>query len=372
MIHEVSFIFGGVSAEYDSSISSLENSLNTYLDIPRSERPFRIKNIYYISRDSGLVRTFPFSESFAVSDLTDTSSGARITDERALVTVLHEIALRKEYVVNLLHGQFGEDGGIQTLAALLGLKGTFGDPQVASLTMNKYAMSSFVSSLLPSDIVKVPRTRLVKANDKLDEAQISNSFRGPIVVKPNSLGSSLLTEVFHEPETSAREVVALVNEILTKDSAALLQEYVRGQEYSCGCLIESVNVTPLPVMAIKTDREFFGSMEKSHKDMFEIEAVDDHNGLVSDRIKSATRIIASAIDLCNFARFDFMVTHRFEIVFLECNYIPGIGKDSIFPAMLEKHGMTVIDLIHWVISNSKPYARKTQLVRANMDVRSLS
>ncbi|TIO79465.1 D-alanine--D-alanine ligase [Mesorhizobium sp.] len=367
---EVSFIFGGISTEYESSISSLENVISSYVDIPNVKRPFDVKNIHHLSREDGLVRTFPFSESLTSSDLNNVSSGTRVTRERSLVNALHEIALRKEYVVNLLHGQFGEDGGIQTLAALLGLKGTFGDPQVASLTMNKYAMSSFVSSLLPSDIIRVPKTRLVKANDKLDEAKIANSFRGPIVVKPNSLGSSLFTEVFREPATSGREVIKLVNKILEKDSAALLQEYIRGHEYSCGCITDSVNVIPLPVMEVKTDRQFFGWREKSRKDMFDLEAADDHNNSISDRIKSAARIIASAIDIYNIIRFDFIVTSRSEIVFLECNYIPGMGSESIFPAMLEKHGMTVIDLIHWVILHSKPYIRKSHLVRGKIDVQS--
>ncbi|TIT97816.1 MAG: D-alanine--D-alanine ligase [Mesorhizobium sp.] len=364
---EVSFIFGGMSTEYDSSVSSLEHVISTYLGIPNNERPFDVKNIHHLSRKDGLVRTFPFSETFTISDLHHVISDIGIAHGRTLVNALDEIASCNEYVVNLLHGQFGEDGGIQTLAALLGLKGTFGDPQVASLTMNKYAMSSFVSSLLPSDIVAVPKTRLITAKDKLDGAQIANSFRGPIVVKPNSLGSSLLTEVFHEPATSGVEVVALISEILENDSAALLQEFVRGEEYSCGCMIDSSNVTPLPVMKINTDRGFFGWKEKSRKDMFDLEAVDDHNDSISAGIKSAARIIASAIELYNIVRFDFIVTPRSQIVFLECNYIPGMGSESIFPAMLEKHGMTVTDLIHWVVLHSKLYTRKSHLVRSKTD-----
>ncbi|TIX22335.1 MAG: D-alanine--D-alanine ligase, partial [Mesorhizobium sp.] len=109
------------------------------------------------------------------------------------------IGQRKEYVVNLLHGQFGEDGGVQTIAALSGLNGTFGDPQVASLTMNKYAMSSFVSSLLPTEVVRIPETKLVNSRN-LDRAiQIAHSFQGPVVVKPNSLGLSLFTALFPDP-----------------------------------------------------------------------------------------------------------------------------------------------------------------------------
>ncbi|TIL86229.1 MAG: hypothetical protein E5Y73_27705 [Mesorhizobium sp.] len=120
--------------------------------------------------------------------------------------------------MNLWHGQFGEDGGVQTLAALLGLRGTLRDPHVASLTMNKYAMSSFVSSLLPNEIVKVPKTKIIKSQNMIDEMQIAKSQQGQIVVKPNSLGSSLFTECFHDPALSEADI-----------DSALLQEFIPGR-----------------------------------------------------------------------------------------------------------------------------------------------
>ncbi|TIP39116.1 D-alanine--D-alanine ligase [Mesorhizobium sp.] len=354
---EVSFIFGGISSEYDSSVSSFKHVIATYLGLPQTERPFKVKNIHHVSKN-GLVRTLRFRESFSISDLHNVIYGTSELHEIGLINAICEIDSRKEFVVNLLHGQFGEDGGMQTLAALLGLKGTFGDPQVASLTMNKYAMSSFVSSLLPKTVVTVPKTILITPSDKLDASKVASSFRGPIVVKPNSLGSSLLTEVFHQPATSAVEIVSLVNEILQENPGALLQEFVFGREYSCGCIVDKDNVITLPVMEIKTTRGFFGRNEKFQKDMFNLEAVDGHNNPTAGRIKSASRIIASAVGLYNMARFDFIVTPRSEIAFLECNYIPGMAGKSVFTAMLEHHGMTVVGLIDWVMSNSKQYARK--------------
>ncbi|RWF05575.1 MAG: D-alanine--D-alanine ligase [Mesorhizobium sp.] len=365
---EVSFIFGGISMEYDSSVSSLENIISTYLSLSKDQRPFDVRNIHHVSNDNGVVSTVPFNDNLESPYIQHFLSGNGIIHKRPLVQALDEMAFRKEYIVNLLHGQFGEDGGIQTLAALLGLKGTFGDPQVASLTMNKYAMSSFVSSLLPGDIAMVPKTRLIRPTDRLDEDQITRSFQRPIVVKPNSLGSSLLTERFHEPAASVAKIIALINEILEKDSSALVQEFVPGREYSCGCLIGIDNIIPLPVAEIKTEKGFFGRNEKSHRSKVDIRLGEDDNTSISDRVKSVTKIIAAAMNLCNTARFDFISTHRSEIVFLECNYIPGMGRGSIFPAMLERSGMSVIDMIYWVVSNSKPYARKRHLVDNKMDI----
>lgn len=358
---KVSFIFGGNSTEYDASISSLTHIIYTYLSISKEERPFSVKHLYHISRDDGLLRTIPLHSAFTVSELKDCMSAIGVFPGHRLPAILDTIASRNEYIVNLLHGQFGEDGGAQTLAALSGLRGTFGDPHVASLTMNKYAMASFVSSLLPADVVRVPKTMAIKPKYIDNAIQFTKSIQGPIVVKPNSLGSSLFTKVFHEPVTSEADIVALIKRIFNYDGTALLQEFISGDEYSCGCLVDASGVTPLPVVKIETDRHFFGHDEK-HSRGLAVEKIVDGRDAISDRLKSITRIIASSMDLYNMARFDFRIAEKLEIYFLECNYIPGLMKNSIFPKMLNSNGMTVIDLISWIASNSNSFSNKNRCV----------
>ncbi|ESY46348.1 hypothetical protein X744_29735 [Mesorhizobium sp. LNJC372A00] len=269
---------------------------------------------------------------------------------------------RKEYVVNLLHGQFGEDGGVQTIAALSGLKGTFGDPQVASLTMNKYAMSSFVSSLLPPEVVRMPKTALINCRNLDGAIQIAHSFRGPVVVKPNSLGLSLFTALFPNPAGCEANIIDLIQTILKYDTAALLQEFIDGDEYSCGCIVGWCDVTPLPVAKIETESRFFGPIEKNDGNLVEKTIVDGKD-IVSQRIKHITRKIASSIELLNFSRFDFRVDSDSNIFFLECNYIPGLAKGSIFEMVLQSHGMTVVELIASIASHSRPYTMKDHIVK---------
>ncbi|MER9538970.1 D-alanine--D-alanine ligase [Mesorhizobium sp. M0586] len=362
MLPEVSFIFGGISTECDSSISSLEHIISSYLTTPDAERPFSVKHLYHLSPEDCLVRTIQVPSALTSSDMRAYISDTGARRGRTLICALDEIQSRKEYVVNLLHGQFGEDGGVQTLAALLGLRGTFGDPYVASLTMNKYAMSSFVSSLLPNEVVKVPRTRLIKSQNMIDEMQIAKSLQGPIVVKPNSLGSSLFTDLFQDTALSEPEIVALLHAIFEYDSSALLQEFIPGSEYSCGCMIDSLGVTVLPVIKIETERRFFGRNEKCSGDLVRLKIVDCGDA-ISGRIKSIVSRIATSIDLYNFARFDFIVDDSAGIWFLECNYIPGLGRGNIFPTMLESHGMTVIELISFLLSKSSQFKRKDHRIR---------
>ncbi|TIL86228.1 MAG: hypothetical protein E5Y73_27700 [Mesorhizobium sp.] len=127
-------------------------------------------------------------------------------------------------------------------------------------------------------------------------------------------------------------------------------------------MIDSLGVTVLPVIKIETERSFFGRNEKCSGDLVRLKIVDCGD-IISKRIKSIVSSIATYVDLYNIARFDFRVDDSTEIWFLECNYIPGPGKGNIFPTMLESHGMTVIDLISFLLSKSRQFKRKDHLIR---------
>ncbi|MER8665546.1 D-alanine--D-alanine ligase [Mesorhizobium sp. M1148] len=357
---QVSFIFGGISTEYDSSVSSLRNIISSYLELPVNRRPFGVKNIYHLNRENGLIRTIPLtgvSEAQNIDAYIESNVAAL---GGPLLSTIGSVDPCKEYLVNLLHGQFGEDGGIQWLAALLGLKGTFGDPHVASLTMNKHAMSLFVSSQLPPDIVRIPKTRLIKPKTVEHEIPIANSMQGPVVVKPNSLGSSILTEVFDDPVARQDDMLEIISEILRYDRAALLQEYIPGYEYSCGCIVNASGITLLPVVEIQTQRRFFGSKEKNCSDLYGLRVVDDSDP-ISVKVKDITNKIAGAVDLYNIARFDFRVNDESEVYFLECNYLPGLGTGGIFPTMLQSAGMTVIDMIAYILNSPNLFGAKDHI-----------
>lgn len=358
---DVSLIFGGPSSEYEASVSSLSNIISSYIATPVEDRPFALKHIYYISPHDGLVRTATFPDSLNPPELKTYISEIFLLKGEGLYAAFDIMATRREYVVNLLHGQFGEDGGVQTLAALSGLIGTFGDPYVASLTMNKFAMSSFVSALFSAEIVRVPKTHLIKPQQMQDAIRISSSFRLPIVVKPNSLGSSQFTALFQDALASKEKIIDLLGRIFEYDSTALMQEFIPGSEYSCGCVVSSSEVIALPVVKIENPSNFFGPHEK-RTITAQQKTVLDRDDPIGEIVKSISTMIASAVGIRNIARFDYRITDQSEVYFLECNYIPALGSDSIFNQMLHHHGMTVIDLISFTALNSKSYARKAHLI----------
>ncbi|MDX1195587.1 D-alanine--D-alanine ligase [Sinorhizobium medicae] len=356
MTLEISFIFGGISTEYDGSVTSFANIISSYLALPHAERPFSVRHLYHISRVDGLVRTIPFNSISTIADLEPYISETSTIPGRTLISTFDAIQSRNEYVVNLLHGQFGEDGGIQTLAIISGVVGSFGDPHVASLTMNKYAMSAFVSSLLPAEMVRVPKTTLITPRNVDQSINIAMSLDRPFVVKPNSLGSSLFTQLFYDPPSSEQEIDTLLRTIFIHDTAAVLQDFISGDEYTCGCLITSSEIIPLPIVKLEANNDFCGRDQKYSSNVAK-KTVVNVNDDISRRIQNITTSIASSIDLYNMARFDFRVSANEEIWFLECNYVPGTAKDGSFEKMLNSYGMTVVDLVSWITSESKTFKK---------------
>ncbi|MDX8455302.1 ATP-grasp domain-containing protein [Mesorhizobium sp. VK9D] len=357
----MSFLFGGISVEYDGSVSSLTHIISSYLALNDLERPFIAKNLYHLSRDDGLVRTIPLHDAFTIADLQSFIFDHKEHIGHPLISALDSNVCRGEYIVNLLHGQFGEDGGAQTLATLLGLRGTFGDPNVASLTMDKYAMSAFVSSHFTGEGLKVPITKFLPERNGDNWRPFARAIKGPIVVKPNSLGSSLFAKLFDNATDSEAEIDALLRTIFRYDSAALIQEFVPGDEYTCGCILSASEVIPLPVVKIDADMQFFGRDQK-YSGKIARKCIVRSEDALSKRLQAIAKSLASSLPFYNMVRFDFRVCDNCDVWFLECNYIPGLDKDGSFDRMLGHFGMSVVDLISWIAVNATPFAKKDHYI----------
>ncbi|PDT80893.1 D-alanine--D-alanine ligase [Sinorhizobium sp. BJ1] len=355
----ISILAGGLSAEYEGSISSLMNVLSKYWEYPPALRPFDIKNIYHVSRKTGDVQVIALHENSSIVDVKRQLSGCDDLPGRPLTEVLQ--SAKEEYLINLLHGQFGEDGGVQALADLLKLNGTFGDPCVAALTMNKYAMSSFVSSALPASVVKIPQMQLLRPRSSTAAVEAAKASDRPIVIKPNSLGSSLCTRLFPSPEASKTEISGLLATIFERDSAALVQEFIPGDDYSCGLFMVHAEPIILPVVRIEASGNFLGYEEKKFTSKNRKVVLKDADS-ISLRIKSVTRSILEFVDVYATARFDFRVCPDGEIWFLECNYVPGLAEDSIFQAMLKGYGISVIDMLSQLCAAAPKYNRKPHII----------
>lgn len=328
MPRPLALLIGGRSTEHDASLHSYRHVL---AEVGADER-FTLETVVHLGRDGGarIFRDAPWPV-----DEADLLAGPEIPT----IEAVRYLGGGDAFVFSLLHGTEGEDGCWQGVAEVLGVHGSFGPVLGSALGMDKYLQSIIAASVTVD--VRCPATTVVRQGDVeagIDRAQATLCDRA-VVVKPNKMGASLLTvKLTAWDNTDLMKAVSAIHEF---DTEALVQEFVHGDEYSCGVLQEHGHPVALPVLRIETDGNFFGHTEKHGHGLAGVR-VDTSS--VARRIQRVSELLFRELKLFVWSRFDFIVAED-RLHFLEANTIPGLMSGSLFPAMLRAGGRSVCDLI---------------------------
>ncbi|WP_436318855.1 ATP-grasp domain-containing protein [Streptomyces griseofuscus] len=153
------------------------------------------------------------------------------------------------------------------------------------------------------------------------------------------MGASLLTTLLEDPSEQA--LAEAVAEVAPYDDQVLVQEFIRGREYSCSVYREHGQLVDLPVAEVVT-QGFFGHEEKHAKGRARVELCADDP--MTKTLRDYAHSVFEATDVATFARCDFLVRDG-ETYFLEINTLPGLMSGSIFPKALAATGRTLTDLV---------------------------
>ena len=318
-------LVGGRSTEHDASLHSYAHVIDEVLKHPDE---LDLAAVVYVDRSGG------FHASSQAPWPTDEASLRRPSP----MTVSDALDLMAgTYCFSLLHGSEGEDGAWQGLAEVFGLEGSFGPILASALSMNKRIQSLVATQLAPG--LAIPPTWAVRPHTRLSDIVPELTGR-PIVVKPNQMGASLLTQ--HLTNYDEEILAAAVSEIFRFDAEALIQQYISGIEYSCGVIEDHGQAVALPVMQIETDEGFFGHQQKHQHDQARSRIVPSSG--VAEEVQRYSERLFAELGLLGWARFDYIVSPD-ATYFLEINSIPGLMSGSLFPQMLNAAGLRIIDLI---------------------------
>ncbi|MBI2785435.1 MAG: hypothetical protein HYX60_03660 [Legionella longbeachae] len=353
---KISLVFGGVSAERDLSLRTF-NSIYNELQ-KQTKYTLHYHNVYYIKED-GLVIKKPFDFS-KEPDFYIKNQGKSST----ILEILQQIKKNDEYVFSLLYGLYGEDGHFQGLGKALNIKSSFGSVLSCSLSKSKYHCSKYIESNY-SELEPIPVIP-VRAVDIDDLKERLMPFDGQeIVVKPNALGTSMMTERFLLNKHSIHDVYNLIVMILKYDDIALVQKYIAGEEYSCGCIENLNRIDALPLMLVRTKDSFFGRREKLCKFGVSERIIPNNYNPYTAQITNICKRIFTDLMFENMFRLDFIVSDG-KIHFLEANSLPGLSSASFFPKMLQEMNVSIADFIQLTYQNS--LRRKSRECQFNYDM----
>lgn len=220
-----------------------------------------------------------------------------------------------------LHGGAGEDGRIQQRLTRLGVDFTGSDVAACRLAMSKSAAKE---RFLHTGSVNTPDYCLLHSSESLCTAGLKAGSLGyPLVVKPDSQGSSLGVSIVHRPE----ELAAALAQAWALDPFAVAEEFIAGRELTVALL----DGRALPVLEIVTPRAFFDYEAKySAADTLEQFPADLSPETLA-QVERAALAAARALGTRGLVRVDLILDSAGRPWVLEVNTTPGMTDHSLVP-----------------------------------------
>ena len=247
-----------------------------------------------------------------------------------------------------LHGKWGEDGTIQSLLELKGIKYTGSKVLSSAISMDKI-MSKI---LFQHYDIRTPKWITVNANNNLSslKKEIEINLKYPCVVKPNDQGSTVgLTICKNESE-----IEDAIKFALQWSNKALIEEYIPGREITVAILENEV----FPVLEIKPKHSLYDYECKYTPGMSEYEVPAKINSEVSDQLKRSALTAFKALGCEGYARLDFRLSPANLEYCLEVNSLPGMTSTSLVPKMAKAVGIPFEELVYRIVKISLPTGRQ--------------
>jgi len=255
--------------------------------------------------------------------------------------LLKNIKLFKpDIIFNALHGQFGEDGYIQSILEGQKIPYTHSGVIASSIAMDKeISKIIFIKNkiLTPKYIkfdYKKNKTNIIKI--------IEEKLKFPVVIKPINEGSSV-----HVYICTKKNIVKNLR-VLSVYNQILIEEFIAGREIQ----VAIMGTKTLGVIELEPKRKFYDYAAKyylSANTKHIIPVNLDKKDLY--KIKTITRKAHKLIGCKGITRSDFKF-YKGKFYLLEINTQPGMTKLSLVPEIANYVGISFIKLIEWIIRDA--------------------
>ena len=247
---------------------------------------------------------------------------------------------KPDIIFNALHGQFGEDGYIQTILETQKIPYTHSGVLASSIAMDKeISKKIFIKNkiLTPKYIkfdFKKNKTNIIKVIEK--------KLKFPVVIKPISEGSSV-----HVYICNKKNIIKNLKG-LTAYNQILIEEFIGGREIQ----VAIMGAKTLGAIELKPKRKFYDYEAKYNlnaKTKHIIPVQLDKKDL--QKIMTITSKAHRLIGCKGVTRSDFKF-YKGKFYLLEINTQPGMTKLSLVPEIAYYAGISFIKLIEWILKDA--------------------
>jgi D-alanine-D-alanine ligase len=237
-----------------------------------------------------------------------------------------------------LHGGQGEDGTVQALLDMAGVRYTGSGHLASALAMDKHLTKVLLraAGVATANWIMAPSP----GAGVLDPDEVSRHLEWPVVVKPSKQGSTVGLSIVREPG----ELQAAITEAFKFDDEVMVERFVPGQELTVGILGDAV----LPTIEIKPVKELYDYECKYTPGMAE-EFVAELSPDIQSKLADQARRSFAALKLRGYARIDFRLDPHGQPWCLEANTLPGMTPTSLIPQAAAAAGVLFPDLCERIV-----------------------
>ncbi|MEL7048361.1 MAG: D-alanine--D-alanine ligase [Pseudomonadota bacterium] len=252
--------------------------------------------------------------------------------------------LKPDVCFNALHGQFGEDGGMQGILECLEIPYTHSGILASALAMHKERAKDV---LRLADIPVAPALLVSRS-----EAAAAHVMPPPYVVKPVAEGSSVGVLVVREGDGLPSQAI-----LGDADPAeiVMVEHYVAGRELTCaaigGFVSAITEIVPNETLAFYDYEAKYAPGGSKH--VFPATLLPD----VYQSIRKYTAAAHVALGCRGVSRADFRFDDPSqggtgELVCLEVNTQPGMTATSLVPELAGYAGWPFGTLVRWIVEDA--------------------
>ena len=263
-----------------------------------------------------------------------TKAGDKIpVDKNDFSINVEGVHIKFDAVLVGLHGSPGEDGKLQGYFDCLGIPYTSCDAATSALTFNKrytVAVAAFAG-------IHVAKSLHLFKNESVAAKDILQQLKLPFFVKPNNGGSSIgMSKV-----NNAEELKPALQKAFKEDEQILVEEFIKGREFTIGVYKTRGNIICLPMTEIISKNDFF-DFEAKYEGKSEEVTPAKATEKITQQIKETAEKIYKGFNCKGIVRIDFIYDEIKELPFmLEINTVPGQSSASIVPQQVVVMGSTL-------------------------------
>lgn len=234
-----------------------------------------------------------------------------------------------------MHGTPGEDGKLQGYFDTLKIPYTSCNAATSAITFNK----RYTVAIAKMAGVAVANSVHLFKQLPVFSLQIADQLKMPVFVKPNNGGSSIGMSKVERME----DLDAAIEKAFKEDDQVLVEEMIKGREFTVGVFKTKGNIIVLPITEVKAhdDKAFFDFEAKYQGKSTETTPAQVEEE-IADKIRDAAKKIYSVFNCRGVVRIDFIYNEESgQPYMLEINTIPGQSEASIVPQQVKAMGWSL-------------------------------